>query len=277
MENGRNMYRELAPETDEFYTFMVEKNLMDLLAKKGKAGGGFCTYIADYESPYIFANFNGTSGDIDVLTHEAGHAFQVYMSRGFDVSEYQWPTYEACEIHSMSMEFFTWPWMEYFFKEDTVKYKYAHLSEALLFIPYGAAVDEFQHYVYKNPEATPLERKQAWRKLEEIYLPHVDYDGISYLEEGGFWQKQSHIYQSPFYYIDYTLAQICALQFWKKLHEDRESAWQDYLQLCKQGGSKSFLELVSDAKLLSPFEDGSIASVIHEIEEWLYSIDDSTL
>jgi len=277
IENGKKMYKELSPETDEFFTYMVENNLMDLVAKKGKAGGGYCTIIEDYESPFIFSNFNGTSGDIDVLTHEAGHAFQVYLSRKIGIPEYAFPTYEACEIHSMSMEFFTYPWMELFFKEDTEKYKFSHLASALLFLPYGVAVDEFQHWVYENPEATPKERKQAWRKIEKKYQPHKDYDGFEYLENGGLWQRQGHIYNSPFYYIDYTLAQICAFQFWKKSQEDHQKAWNDYVALCKLGGSKSFLNLVEAAGLISPFEDGCVQSVVDMLERKLDSIDDSKL
>jgi M3 family oligoendopeptidase len=277
IENGQKMYEELSKETGEFFRFMQENNLMDLVAKKGKAGGGYCTYIDEYKAPFIFSNFNGTSGDIDVLTHEAGHAFQVYESRHFEIPEYNWPTYEACEIHSMSMEFFTWPWMELFFKEDTDKYKFSHLSSSLLFLPYGVSVDEFQHWVYENPEATPQERKQAWSDIEKKYLPHKDYDGNEYLESGGFWQRQAHIYNSPFYYIDYTLAQICAFQFWKKSRENMEEAWKDYAHLCQLGGSFSFTALAKEAKLISPFEDGCVESVVGEIESWLNSVDDTKL
>ncbi|RFU63475.1 M3 family oligoendopeptidase [Peribacillus glennii] len=277
IENGKKMYRELSPETNQFFEFMTENELLDLVSMKGKAGGGYCTYIEDYKAPFIFSNFNGTSGDIDVLTHEAGHAFQVYSSRDFEIPEYYWPTYEACEIHSMSMEFFTWPWMELFFKEDTDKYKFSHLSNGLLFLPYGVAVDEFQHFVYEHPEASPEARKRAWREIEKKYLPHRDYDGNAYLENGGFWHRQSHIYNSPFYYIDYTLAQICAFQFWKRSTEDRESAWNDYLDLCRLGGSRSFLDLVKSANLLSPFNDGTVGSVVAFIEEWLSSVDDTIL
>lgn len=277
INNGQKMYDELSKETGEFFKFMRVNKLMDLVAKKGKAGGGYCTLIENYQAPFIFSNFNGTSGDIDVLTHEAGHAFQVYSSSHFDIPEYYWPTYEACEIHSMSMEFFTWPWMELFFKEDTEKYKFAHLSGALQFLPYGVAVDEFQHWIYENYTATPLERNLAWREIEKKYLPHRDYDGNEYLEKGGFWQRQAHIYESPFYYIDYTLAQICAFQFWKRSRENHELAWADYVKLCKLGGSLSFTELVKAANLISPFEDGSVQSVIGEIENWLHSVDDLTL
>ncbi|MEZ7170704.1 M3 family oligoendopeptidase [Sporosarcina sp. OR05] len=277
IENGKKMYAELSPETDTFFRYMTEKNLLDLVAKKGKESGGYCTFIDDYDSPFIFSNFNGTSGDIDVLTHEAGHAFQVYSSRNIGIPEYVWPTYEGAEIHSMSMEFFTWPWMELFFQEETEKYKFAHLSSGLLFLPYGVAVDEFQHVIYENPEMSPAERKEAWRKIEKTYLPMRDYDGIPFLEAGGIWQRQSHIYQSPFYYIDYTLAQICAFQFWKRSFENREEAWNDYLHLCKLGGSKPFTELVKEANLLSPFEDGSVESVIGSIENWLNQVDDKAL
>lgn len=276
LEQGRRMYREMSPELDEFFTFMSERELLDLLSKKGKEGGGYCTYIFDYESPFIFANFNGTSGDIDVLTHEAGHAFQVYMSRGFDVPEYLWPTMEAAEIHSMSMEFLAWPWMELFFQEDTDKYRFDHLASALSFIPYGVSVDEFQHFVYEHPEATPAERKAKWREIERLYTPHRSFDGNAYLEGGGRWQRQSHIYQTPFYYIDYTLAQLCAFQFWKRSREDFDAAWQHYLALCRLGGSKSFTALAASAGLLSPFEDGSVTSVIGEIRSWLDNVDDSS-
>ncbi|RUT48103.1 M3 family oligoendopeptidase [Paenibacillus anaericanus] len=277
VKNGEKMYAELSPETNEFFTFMQDNELMDLVSKKGKESGGYCTYISEHGAPYIFSNFNGTSGDIDVLTHEAGHAFQVYESRSFQVPEYSFPTYEACEIHSMSMEFFTWPWMDLFFKEDADKYRFDHLASSLIFIPYGVTVDEFQHFVYENPDATPAERKKAWREIERKYLPHRDYADNEYLEQGAFWHKQGHIFSTPFYYIDYTLAQICAFQFWKKMHEDREAAWTDYLNLCRQGGSKSFTELVKVAGLILPFEDGCVTSVIGSIESWLDSVDDTVL
>ena len=277
LSHGKTMYKELSKETDEFFTFMTENDLLDLLSKKGKMSGGYCTYIPEHKAPFIFANFNGTAHDIDVLTHEAGHAFQVYQSRSFDVPEYLWPTYEACEIHSMSMEFLTWPWMNLFFENDTDKYKFIHLSEALLFIPYGVTVDEFQHWVYENPEVTPQERREKWLEIEKKYLPTRDYGEVEELKNGIFWFRQGHIFSSPFYYIDYTLAQVCAFQFWIKSREDREKAWQDYLNLCKLGGSKSFFELMKSANLKNPFEEGTLAAVIPKIKEYLDSVDDMNL
>lgn len=274
---AKNMYSELSPETNEFFNFMLENEMMDLVNKKGKDTGGYCTFIEKYKSPFIFSNFNGTMGDIEVLTHEAGHAFQAYSSRNFEIPEYFFPTSEACEIHSMSMEFLTWPWMNCFFKTETEKFKYSHLKGSLIFIPYGVTVDEFQHWVYDNPDASPAERKKAWLKIEKKYLPYIDYDGNEFLESGGRWQQQRHIYMSPFYYIDYCLAQICAFQFWKKSMDNREKALEDYLRLCKAGGSQSFLELVKTAHLISPFEDGCLESFVGEIEKWLDNFDDASV
>lgn len=274
LANGKKMYNELSEETGNFFEFMLDNELLDVETRKGKAGGGYCTYVSNYKSPFIFSNFNGTADDINVLTHEAGHAFQVYMSRHWSVPEYQWPTYEACEIHSMSMEFFAWPWMEQFFGTETEKFKYEHLSGSIIFLPYGVSVDEFQHFVYENPDATPAERKHAWRAIEHKYMPWLDYDGNDFLENGGFWQKQAHIFANPFYYIDYTLAQICAFQFWKKADDNREDALADYIRLCKAGGSQPFLQLVEYAKLKSPFENGCIAQTLEPIKEFLAGVND---
>ncbi|UWD50394.1 M3 family oligoendopeptidase [Clostridioides difficile] len=277
IENGKRMYAELSKETDEFFNFMLENELMDLETKKGKGAGGYCTYIPDYKSPFIFSNFNQTSDDIDVLTHEAGHAFQLYMSRWIEMPEINFPTLDSCEIHSMSMEFITWPWMKLFFKEDTDKYKFTHLSSAIKFIPYGVVVDEFQHYIYKNPNIDKSKRKEIWRFLEKKYLPHRKYDDNSFLERGCWWFKQGHIFKNPFYYIDYALAQICALQFWKKMIKDKESGWNDYINICKVGGTKSFLDIVSIGNLYSPFDNECIKSVIDDVKSWFDEINDINL
>ena len=269
LENGKKMYNELSKETKEFFEFMTNFELMDLVNKKGKQSGGYCTFLPSLKAPFIFSNFNGTSHDIDVLTHEAGHAFQAYNSRDFEVNEYYWATSEASEIHSMSMEFFTWNWMNLFFKEDTNKYKFEHLAGSLNFLPYGTAVDEFQHIIYEKPEMTPAERNAAWRTIEKKYLPFRNYEGIPYLENGGFWQQQAHIYASPFYYIDYVLAQVCAFQFWVRMQDNFDDAWKDYVVLCKAGGSKPFLELVKLANLDSPFEETTIKNTIDKITAWL--------
>ncbi|MFU8786843.1 MAG: M3 family oligoendopeptidase [Candidatus Izemoplasmataceae bacterium] len=277
VERAHKMYSEMSDETRTFFEFMLDKNLMDLEAKKGKAGGGYCTYIPNYQSPFIFANFNGTKHDVDVLTHEAGHAFQVFSSRHHEVPEYLWATLEASEIHSMSMEFFAWPWINLFFEEDTEKYKFSHLSGSLTFIPYGVAVDEFQHEIYANPNLTPDERKSLWREIEKKYLPYKQYDNDDFLERGGFWFRQGHIFSAPFYYIDYTLAQVCAFQYWVRDQENHEEAWNSYVKLCQAGGSKPFVGLIKLAGLKNPFEDGTIAKTVPKIKAYLDSVDDTKL
>ena len=277
IENGKKMYSELSKETAEFFEYMTQNELMDLVTRKSKAAGGYCTHIPNYNSPFIFSNFNNTSEDIDVLTHEAGHAFQLYMSKDILMYEINFPTLDSCEIHSMSMEFITYPWMELFFKEDTLKYKFYHMSSAIKFIPYGVIVDEFQHRIYENPTMSKDERKQIFRELEKKYLPHRDYRDIDILEKGCYWFKQGHIFKNPFYYIDYVLAQVCAFQFLQKSNENFEQAWQDYINICKVGGTKSFLEIVNIGSLDSPFEDKTIKNIVKNINNLLVNIKDSEL
>jgi len=264
------MYRDLHEEMGVFFEFMQKHELMDLETRENKMVGGYCTYIPQFKMPFIFSNFNGTTADIDVLTHEAGHAFQVFCSKDVTLPEYHWPTMEACEIHSMSMEYFAYPYMRSFVGEnDAEKYCFEHLSSNILFIPYGVAVDEFQHVVYSNPTWTAEQRKQCWKALEAKYLPTRNYDGISYYEAGNIWQGQSHIFVNPFYYIDYTLAAICAFQFWKKFNTNVASALQDYVNLCKLGGSLPFSLLVEKSHLISPFDEKCIASIIEDVEQYL--------
>ena len=277
IKEAQVMYRELSNETGDFFDMMVEEELMDLVNREGKRPGGFCTSFPKYDRPYIFSNFNGTDHDITVLTHEAGHAFQCYSSRNQPLLGYLWPTMEAAEIHSMSMEFFTWPWMHKFFKEETDRFKYKHIAGSLSFLPYGACVDHFQHWVYENPEATPKERNQMWLDLESIYLPNRDYDDLHFPKTGGIWQGQLHIYQMPFYYIDYTLAQTCAFQFWIKNQQDSKKAWKDYVHLCKAGGSQSFTKLVALAGLELPFNDGCLETVVEHVSDWLDKVDPNKL
>ncbi len=262
------MYDELSPETGEFFRFMVDKELLDLEARPGKRGGGFMTYFPRYKAPFIFANFNGTAHDVDTLTHEVGHAYQGYESRNIKISEYRQPTLEACEIHSMSMEFFAWPWMESLF-DDAKKYRLSHLEGAIKFLPYGVAVDEFQEAVYTNPNMTHAQRCALWRDVEKKYLPIRNYRGAPYLEDGGFWVRQGHIFSSPFYYIDYTLAQVVAFQFATEMWKNQERAWKKYVKLCKLGGRYPFVELLEKAKLRNPFIEGNVKRVITPLKRKL--------
>ena len=274
LDQGMKFYEELSPETAEFFHAMIDNELMDVLSKEGKAGGGYCTGIADYEVPFIFANFNGTQGDVEVVTHEAGHAFAYWMNRKRVPSEYAWPSMEACEVHSMSMEFLAWPWAEGFFGDDARKFRYSHLAAALTFIPYGTMVDHFQHEVYAKPDMTPVERHQVWKDLLGIYMPWMKLDGeIPFHAEGENWQRQQHIYGSPFYYIDYCLAQTVSLQFWAMSQKDFKDAWEHYMAYTVQGGCCTFVELLKNAGLDTPFDEITLKGVCETANQWLDTYD----
>ncbi|MCD7735101.1 MAG: M3 family oligoendopeptidase [Clostridiales bacterium] len=274
LAQGKKFYDELSPETSEFFNTMLDGELLDVLSTEGKAGGGYCTSIPDYEVPFIFANFNGTQGDVEVVTHEAGHAFAGYLNRKRVPMSYGWPSMEACEVHSMSMEFFAWPWAEGFFGKDTRKFYYSHLASALTFIPYGTMVDHFQHIVYEQPDLTPAQRHGVWKELLGVYMPWMRLDGdIPFYAEGEGWQRQHHIYSSPFYYIDYCLAQTVSLQFWAMIQKDLPDAWQHYMAYAVQGGSATFTDLLKNAGLESPFEESCLRGVCQAAREWLANFD----
>lgn len=274
LEQGRKFYEALSPETGVFFNTMLDNELLDVLSTKGKRSGGYCTSIPDYEVPFIFANFNGTQGDVEVVTHEAGHAFAAWTNRKRTPVSCVWPSLEACEVHSMSMEFFAWPWAEGFFGKDTNKFYYSHLSGALTFIPYGTMVDHFQHIVFEKLDMTPKERHGVWKELLGVYMPWMKLDGeIPFYSEGEGWQRQHHIYSSPFYYIDYCLAQTVSLQFWAMLQKDREDAWAHYMAYTEQGGSRVFTELLAHAGLQSPFEESCLKEVCETARQWMKEFD----
>ena len=264
IQRAVEMFDSMGGGLGEFFRLMIDAHLMDLKNREGKAGGGFCTSFPIFGVPYIFANFNGTKGDVEVFTHEIGHAFQAYLSRNQPMVEFLWPTYESCEIHSMSLEFLTWPHMDKFFGADAERFRRIHLGQALTFIPYGVAVDHFQHLVYAEPDATPERRHAMWQEVERMYLPWRDYGDLPHVVDGGMWQFQRHIYLSPFYYIDYTLAQACALQFWVRSERDFGRAMNDYVALCRRGGEAPFQDLAKSAGLISPFASGCLRDVVEQ-------------
>jgi len=278
LREAKAFYHDLSPETAEFIDFLYEYDLLDVLAKKGKSGGGFCTDLGTYDAPFIFANFNGTSGDVEVMTHEAGHAFASYMARDVRPRALCWPGLESCEIHSMSMEFFSWPWAERFFGEEANKFRFSHLADALTFIPYGTMVDHFQHEVYENAACTPAERHDIWRKLLGIYMPWVRLDdGLAFYGEAKGWQRQHHIYERPFYYIDYCLAQSIALQFWAAAQADQKDAWARYMTLVSHAGTKNYRELVQSAELNVPFDENALRDVANTANKYLDEFDMTTI
>ena len=267
---GKKMYDEMNPETAEFIDFMYENQLLDVLSKEGKAPGGYCSTIEDYKAPFIFSNFNGTADDVDVLTHEAGHAFAAFRAFKNNLPLYaQSPTMEACEVHSMSMEFLTQDFHHLFFGENTAKYEYVHAANALSFIPYGCMVDEFQHIMYENENLTPDERNQVWLDLEKKYRPHLHQEDLPFYGRGSGWQFKLHIYLHPLYYIDYCMAQAVAFRFWTMSLKDPADAWKRYLAFVDLGGTVTFEEAVRAAGIPLPYDEGSMGEVAREIAAWL--------
>ncbi len=266
MQAGLDMYKELSPETAEFFDFMMENELFDVLGRKTKKQGGYMDFLPNYKAPIIFANFNGTSGDVDVITHECGHAFQGYVTRNEEIEEHNDLTMETAEIHSMSMEYFTYGWMDKFFGDRADDYLKMHIQDAITFVPYGCMVDEFQHIVYEKPEMTPAERKNVWKELEKTYRPWLDFDKDPFFDNGGWWQKQGHIFWSPFYYIDYVLASVVAMQFKVWMDKDYKDAWNHYLELCKLSVKDSYETELEAVGLKSPFKDGTVKNLVKELE-----------
>ena len=274
LAHAREFYDALSPETSAFFRMMLDSGLLDVLSTEGKAGGGYCEELSEYGVPFIFANFNGTRADVETVTHEAGHAFAAYMNRDRIPSDTCLPTLEACEVHSMSMEFLSWGWAEGFFGGDTRKFYYSHLAGALTFIPYGTLVDHFQHVVYEKPDLTPAERHAVWRELLGVYMPWVKLDGeIPFYSDGEGWQRQHHIYSSPFYYIDYCLAQTVALEIWAKMQKSLPEAWDAYMAYTRQGGSRVFTDLLKNAGLDSPFDEKCLRGVCETASRWLSEFD----
>lgn len=270
---AREMYHSMGSETAAFIDMMLENDAFDVDSRKNKWGGGYCTEFPKFKQPFILANFNGTSGDVDVVTHEAGHALNAYLIADNRFSlELQCGGMETAETHSMSMEFFAWPYMDKFFGKDADKYRYMHALDALSFIPYGTAVDAFQHIVYENPDMTPAQRNAAWLELEHTFRPHIGLEGIPYLEKGTRWQYQMHIYESPFYYIDYCLAQTAAFNFLLASLKDYDGAFARYLHLSKQGGEKVWTALLEEAGFPSPFTPGALKALAADVEKLLEKI-----
>lgn len=272
VDEAGKMYHEISPETGEFIDFMIEHELMDLKNKPGKASTGYMTSLLDYKAPFVFSCFNQTIFDMQVLTHELGHAFAGYMAmRNQPISEYYSESTDIAEIHSMSMEQFSYPYAERFFGDQADKFRFAHLQEAITFVPFGVAVDEFQHICYENPDLTPKQRTLEWKKLEEKYMPWRKYEADDFFDRGGYWYHKLHIYLYPFYYINYTLTTMGAMEFKKKDKENHENAWKDYLNLCKCGGSMSYLETLAYANVMNPFEAGSVERAIGVARDELLS------
>lgn len=260
------MYHKLSPETAEFIDYVMENELYDVEIREGKRGGGYMMSLERYRSPFIFANFDGTSENAYIMTHEGGHAFQYYLKRKEEIREQSWLNSEIAETHAMAMEFFTSPYMDLFFGSRAEDYRTLYLEKALQLIAYECEQDEFQELVYRNPEMTAEDRNALWKKLESEYMPFRDYEGNKNLMDGCGWQRIQHIFQWPFYAIDYALAQVCALQYKCMMEESPKKAWQSYLTFCRKSGTMDFAKLQKEAGLKNPFTADTLRQLAEHLK-----------
>jgi M3 family oligoendopeptidase len=262
IQSAATMFSELSGESSQFFSEMLSLGLMDLEARDGKAFGGYCQSLPTPRRPFIFANFKATKDDVIVLAHECGHALQYCMSAHLGLEELRWPSMEAAEVHSFGMEYLSFPWMELFFAEEAERYRRLHLRNMMANLPAICAIDHFQHEVYAAPFCGSEKRHQMWKEIERIYHPHRNYGDLTYWNAGAFWQRILHTYELPFYYVDYALAQVCAMQMYAKAMKDHKAAWTDYLKLCKIGGSCAFTEFLQEGGLVSPFKKGMLETTL---------------
>lgn len=273
-EITRTAMKNLGKEADEYYSFLMDRELLDLYARPNKALGGMTYYVPKYASPMIETNFSDIPYDVNVYAHELGHGFQAYRTPVPEAMELFYPGSDTMEVHAMSMEFFFWKNYDLYFDGDLRKQKYTHLASVLQTLAWCCIIDEFQDIVYSREDYTPEDYKEIWKKLEKEYLPHRYYGEDSFFNQGTFWYKQLHLFQTPFYYIDYALAQTSAIQFFMKDNEDHETAWQAYLKLCQVGGNAPYLDAIAMCGISSPFEDGLIERLSSYCKNYLDHIFD---
>lgn len=265
------MLRDMSPETGQFIDFMLDHELIDYKSRVGKAAREYATMISSRKAPFIFAHFDGTASDVQFMTDGLGHAFAAYRAaRKQPLHEYFSSSADVMEIHSMAMTQFANKYADRLFGEDANKYQFGNLQGLMTFIPFGVAVDEFQHICYKNPDLTPKERTAEWRKLEQKYMPWRKYDDDDeFMLAGGYWYHKVHFFVYPLYYIEYCLATVNAMEMNRKYIERPGVAWKEFLELSDVGGSKTYLEILKLANLSPAYEDGAVEKSISYVKNVL--------
>jgi oligoendopeptidase F len=263
------IFRDVDPELGEQFAFMRSRELLDLANRKGKAPGGYQTTFEDARLPFIFMNAVGLDGDLRTLLHEGGHAFHTLASRGEALAAYRESPLEFCEVASMSMELLGARELEAFYDRAEGERSNRKLLEGIvLILPWIATVDAFQHWIYGHPHHTADERRAAWRDLLERFGGIVDYSGYEAARDHS-WHRQLHIFLYPFYYIEYGIAQLGALQVWQRSLSDRARAVADYKKALALGGSRPLPELFAAAGIRFDFSEQIIGPLMETIRKEL--------
>jgi oligoendopeptidase F len=244
---SQTIFGRLDPELNQEFLLMQVHRLLDLDNRKGKAPGGYQSTLAEARLPFIFMNAVGVQRDVETLLHEAGHAFHAFATQGEDLYAYRHAPIEFCEVASMSMELLGNEFIEAFYPPlEAQRARRDHLEGIVEIFPWIATVDAFQHWIYTHNGHTRAERKAAWLALMDRFGGDVDWNGYAGAR-ASLWHRQLHIFLHPFYYIEYGIAQLGALQVWANSKRDQGKALADYKRALALGGSRPLPELFSAA------------------------------
>lgn len=255
LDNAQVLFDNLLPQLGQHFAYMRTNQLIDLETRPNKRTGGYCNKVPDSGEVQILCNSVGDADDVHVLTHEMGHAFQGWETNHIEAVELQWPGADLCEVFSMGMEFLCMPHIEAFFSSDHAKrFTMNRFRDSLDVLVYVCIVDEFQHWVYENPEANSDERDAEWVHIWKSYRPSVDFSKVGDEYIAARWYAQAHIFSIPFYYIDYAIAETGALQLALLNEKDSAKTLQLYIDMARKGGLKGIVEVCEEAGLRSPFD-----------------------
>jgi oligoendopeptidase F len=267
-----SVFHRMSPELGDMFDMLREKDSLDLESRKGKAPGGYQANLEKTRIPFIFMNAAGTHDNLSTMLHEAGHAFHSCYSSDLDLIGERNPPLEFAEVASMSMELMSQPdWGEFYSDEDARRAKLDDLEKIVCFLPWMATIDAFQHWVYANPEHTRQDRSEHWLELRRRFGPRTDWSGFEELKET-YWQSQLHLFQVPFYYIEYGIAQLGALQLWQHHRRDAADGLARYARALRLGNTKPLPELFGAAGLDLGFDEEHVASLIGELSEAMAEI-----
>ena len=266
------IFHSMSKELGNYFDLLEANDCLDLDSRKGKAPGGYQYYLQKSRIPFIFMNAAGTQRNVETMIHEAGHAFHSFYSGHLQLIHERDAPIEFAEVASMSMELLTHPyWGEFYEGKDADRARRNHLEDIIAFMPWMATIDAFQHWIYANPEHTREERAAKWLELGKRFGPDIDMSGLNDIHEVS-WQRQGHLFGVPFYYVEYGIAQLGALQMWQYHRKDTKDALSRYKDGLSLGYTRGLTELFEASGLALSFSESHVSNLINEIELALETI-----